>query len=115
MNKDDAILSLISDQMYSESYNKETEWRFMPIKHMNKYLHKMNKKFKMKTMKSVNNMLNQFYNDMRLSTQTYRINLILFVDIDNWGRFFHLPEHLPQATYVMCFQGGLNKWKPPEQ
>ena len=39
---------------------------------------------------------------------------IIFLDLDNWANFFgHLPERLPDKTYVWGFYGGKRSWFEP--
>lgn len=39
---------------------------------------------------------------------------IIFLDIDNWGKFFNsLPKRLPDKTFVWGFYGGKTNWKSP--
>ncbi|XP_067678005.1 E3 SUMO-protein ligase ZNF451-like [Haliotis asinina] len=44
------------------------------------------------------------------------MNLVLFVDLDNWGGFFKkLPRNLPEKSFVWGFYGGKQRWVPPNK
>ena len=49
-------------------------------------------------------------NLQRLST----MKNIIFLDLENFSTFFqHLPNNLPNQTYIIAFQGSNIQWKPP--
>jgi PIN like domain len=41
---------------------------------------------------------------------------LIFLDMDNWSRFFHrLPGNLPERTFVWIFYGESMNWKEPTE
>jgi hypothetical protein len=50
----------------------------------------------------------------QVPTNLDQMNHILFLDLDNWPKFFQkLPRPLPNGTFVWAFCGGTNVWKEP--
>ena len=98
--------------------NEGRPWRFINNHFMNDLAFRLSRGHKLKYMESVEKVINIFYenyfkdcNEVKLND----VNVILFVDIDNWARLFKLPALLPKKTFVYCFRGGKNNWKPPEE
>ncbi|XP_060553429.1 E3 SUMO-protein ligase ZNF451-like isoform X2 [Ruditapes philippinarum] len=53
-------------------------------------------------------------NDIVLENILSKVNLeaIMFIDLDNIGKFFELlPKHLPETLYIVGFNGGDKNWK----
>ena len=112
----DRLMNIISkikenEKQFHEEYSRH--WRFIPNPSyfLNNISLRLSTSHKLKYMRSVSEVLEEINKNTKYSD--YDINLILFIDIDNWGRFFKIPELLPKKTYAYCFKGGKNGWKGP--
>ena len=115
-NNDYKIINEIKEKEYLLFSDGSRPWRFTNINYfLNNLTLRLSQTHKLKYMNSVIHVINEVNKISDINRPFSEINLVLFVDIDNWGRFFQLPELLPKKTYVYCFKGGKNGWKPPEE
>jgi hypothetical protein len=109
------LIEIINENEKNEFNNRTSRnWRFIPNTSyfMNNIGNRLINTHQLKYMSSVNLLINDI-NKSRDDELVDDYNLVIFVDIDNWGRFFQLPNFIPQKTFVYGFKGGKNLWKAP--
>ena len=109
------LIEIINENEKKERNNGNLRyWRFIPNNSffMNNITTRLIDVHKLKYMNSVCSFINEI-NKIQDNDLIGDYNLVVFVDIDNWGRFFQLPSFLPPKTFIYSFKGGKNLWRAP--
>lgn len=113
LNPKEFVHHLIDHEQFNPKYRP---WRFIH-ENYNNFTKKLISEYKLKYMENVIFIIEKVIKrtSCPIVNPTDNINLIIFIDIENWSKFFSLTESLPPKTYVLGFISATRKWVAPNK